>query len=100
MTPADRLAGMRRVAEAATPGPWEAFGATPVMAPSRPVCAIWGPDQEYDATHIATFDPPTVLALLDGLRWAHGELWNDDNADLHDEEACGICAALSRLETK
>lgn len=79
---------LRRVAKAATPGPWRCEeGST-----SYPECddrdfwaAVLSPygreivtlqeryslkaddrrDYDFDAHHIATFDPPTVLALLD-----------------------------------
>lgn len=77
------IAALRKVAKAATPGPWNA------REPSQ-----WEGDDETliwqgavtsgsgtltwddhggevfkvdDALHIATFDPPTVLALLDQL---------------------------------
>lgn len=64
---------LRKVAEAATPGPWEVadegYDERYVYdSASGQMC--WTPDLPghwslADATHIATFDPPTVLALLD-----------------------------------
>lgn len=68
---------LRRAAEAATPGPWR-------VSPVERGNALVGGDPEIgdapyaevrtvpDAEFIATFDPPTVLALLDemeALRW-------------------------------
>lgn len=77
-----RLAELRAVAEAATPGPWEADGQEVTQHWSRPepwttiassevVCMSYcyggsarGIERDEDADHIAAFDPPTVLALL------------------------------------
>jgi hypothetical protein len=69
------LAALRQVAEAATPGPWVHEGAD-YDRPSRNVRAqhqqgwplqgvAYNVGRTADAAHIATFDPPTVLALLD-----------------------------------
>lgn len=79
MTP-DRLAELRQIAEAATPGPWEAW--------QNPEYAGWwvqrrdrdagesvprwrvrvlGHNPKANAEHIASFDPPTVLAMLDEI---------------------------------
>lgn len=57
---------LRKVAEAATPGPWTLIGGGEYLTPIGLMVApddggVW----PEDATHIATFDPPTVLALLD-----------------------------------
>lgn len=64
---------LKRVAEAATPGPWKV---------TKDECAACGGEWdiydipggdhakfelEADATYIATFDPPTVLSLLSRL---------------------------------
>lgn len=61
---------LRRIAEAATPGPWGADccrAANMVYANGGHI----GVDAtEVDAQHIAAFDPPTVLALLDRLERA------------------------------
>lgn len=104
MTP-ERLAEMRAVAEAATPGPWawddslewhadpdgiEAMRRQGLPTPagdefvgvkfgSQTVCvATTGPAHDRaskaDAKHIATFNPPTVLALLDALQAAEAQL--------------------------
>jgi hypothetical protein len=75
----DELARLEAVARAATPGPWEHVvgsdgdfvegadgGAVATFAYCYPECAI-GLDAD-NAAHIATFDPPTVLALLVELR--------------------------------
>lgn len=94
------LDALEAVARAATPGPWE----TRCEGPGEPtrVCH----DSEYviylgydyaadldakDAAHIATFDPPTVLALIARVKEAeagiertaeyigtHGTLWGDE----------------------
>lgn len=75
------LARLREVAEAATVGPWSAepvgseghhvFGPEGSRAPmrgrARVAACTWQDWEEAqaDATYIATFDPPTILALLD-----------------------------------
>lgn len=61
----DRLAELKAVAEAATPGPWQwmdggvfhstSFGWQPVTLPGE------------SAQYIATFDPPTTLSLVSAL---------------------------------
>ncbi|MDF1603379.1 ead/Ea22-like family protein [Nocardioides sp. YIM 152315] len=81
MTAIDR-AELRRVAEAATPGVWVAWGNSiaydtghcggggcDVGYGHEPGCSLdrLGEASEPDAAHIAAFDPPTVLALLDAL---------------------------------
>lgn len=70
---------LRKIAEQATPGPWEAKpylygvqgGAVRVTSPSdddrNNLAEDVLPD---DSLHIATFDPPTVLALLSRLEQA------------------------------
>lgn len=68
----DRLQELRRIAEAATKSDWTVvktdLGHPCVRMPRprkrlRPVHHIYPFDQE-DAEFIATFDPPTVLAML------------------------------------
>lgn len=67
---------LRKTAEAATPGPWEAsaeydtegrrvYTVSPEGNPEDNVCQL-APDLNGSANveHIATFDPPTVLALI------------------------------------
>ncbi|MGO4297375.1 ead/Ea22-like family protein [Glutamicibacter sp. MCAF14] len=66
---------LRKIAEAATPGPWETLGGQGPFG-THAVChrmeqgtlvEIAYRDAHFDkinAVHIATFDPPTVLALL------------------------------------
>ena len=80
---------LRVVAEGATPGPWEVdrffwkIGSTRGMpdefwvsveaAGSVIACMPEeAPASEPNAAHIAEFDPPTVLALLDRLQAAEG----------------------------
>lgn len=82
---------LRKTAEAATPGPWKED------VDQRGDCVVWGPNGRFllnaqaephwleypgetrsvafdvdrrDCTHIATFDPETVLALLSRLEQA------------------------------
>lgn len=75
------LKELSRIAEAATPGPWETLGGQGPFG-THAVChrmeqgtlvEIAYRDAHFDktnATHIATFDPPTVLALLTRLEQA------------------------------
>lgn len=85
---------LRKIAEAATPGPWawskepdgwgdngpnlETVERGPIWADGSQVAreqivTSWGHDahgicvEDANAAHVATFDPPTVLALLDEL---------------------------------
>ena len=83
------LTKLRKIAEAATPGPWE-YGMTtfgdpqdgPTHACVRVENADWwdnlaviegSAEGDLNMAHIAVFDPPTVLALLDEVeelrRW-------------------------------
>lgn len=82
LTP-ERLSELRRIAEAATPGPWEVAlgsgiavctqvvgwrdGKVVFVADCLPDDAldVAEPDHRPNLDYIATFDPPTVLALLD-----------------------------------
>lgn len=79
-----QLNEMRRIAEAATPGPWEIDG--PVNPGPDDTLALHNNDGGAiayvqplwdDAEFIATFDPPTVLALLSRLEQA------EKNADTY-----------------
>lgn len=75
----DDLAKLREVAEGATPGEWWADFVEvryddghhcPDSDPGSVLVASHVDDEdqgERNATHIATFDPPTVLRLLDRL---------------------------------
>lgn len=85
---------LRKVAEAATPGPWTVkhHGAGGVIEawavetddPQRDAVCIdfdrdygdpmGGCEDEATALHIAAFDPPTVLALLDRLEAAEAKV--------------------------
>lgn len=77
----DNLDNLRKIAEAATPGPWETLGGQGPFG-THAVChrmeqgtlvEIAYRDAHFDkanAVHIATFDPPTVLALLTRLEQA------------------------------
>lgn len=76
MTP-DRLRELRRIAEAATPGPWAVnpFRATVDEMPSMlPICGLLWPTEERteeqtfaNAKYIAEFNPTTALAILDEI---------------------------------
>lgn len=79
------LNALEAVAKAATPGPWfenhgwlggqyvyVATGTHPRDEGYRDVATV-GATHEADATYIATFGPPTVLALIERLRRAEGE---------------------------
>lgn len=78
---AAELERMRRVAEGATPGPWETYESihaeTFVCEEGRSMFGVVSQPatgrEDYgraNAEHIATFDPPTVLALIDRLEAA------------------------------
>lgn len=67
------LERLEKVARAATDGPWSVVDGDEVASAEGPLLAglptgdaivCWMPD----ATHIATFDPPTVLALIAEVR--------------------------------
>lgn len=75
----ERLSELRRIAEAATPGPWWVDGweartkdgdrfiasIAPAFQGASPDASCWEVDANIQ--HIAAFDPPTVLALLDEI---------------------------------
>lgn len=107
------LDALEATARAATPGPWTINWETDEYhagMPDKWALSINGPEasefadlDSADAEHIATFDPPTVLALItrlreaererDGARWAAGIVgdvaressggWQDASAELH-----------------
>lgn len=78
------LANLRKIAEAATPGEWVHWNpsvgeshiaiANKVAWRSLKSSTKFADDEKIphwaDATHIATFDPPAVLALIDRLEQA------------------------------
>ena len=81
----DNLDNLRKIAEAANPGPWETLGGQGPFG-THAVChrmeqgtlvEIAYRDAHFDkanAVHIATFDPPTVLALLTRLEQAEQQV--------------------------
>jgi hypothetical protein len=79
-------AELKRVAEAATPGPWayelddEGCSMGWIVSPCERIVKILGDSaqQATNATYIATFDPPTVLGLLSRLSAAEGEIARRD----------------------
>jgi hypothetical protein len=65
-------ADLKRVAEAATPGPWDYdAGDFSIFALETFVPLEY---TEANATYIATFDPPTVLSLLSRLSAAEARV--------------------------
>ena len=86
----DNLDTLRKTAKAATPGPWEVWKnvhCDPVVVPAeKPWAGITDPKMPFEKVaglstapddygranleYIATFDPPTVLALLSRLEQA------------------------------
>lgn len=90
---------LRRVAEAATPGPWEQErdGHIVCEATVRGDLVAEASHWTTDAAHIAAFDPPTVLALIDRLEAAEAkvarvaaladDMFNDEQ--MHIEVALG-----------
>jgi hypothetical protein len=101
-------AELRKIAEAATPGPWyevvnDMIGGLAVSPNNKPCSQLDTRNGEgtvadllnadADATHIATFDPPTILALLDVVEAAR-------TIPLAALGRCGesTIAALARLE--
>lgn len=91
----ENLNQLRKIAQNATPGPWSADVGV------RGDCVVFGPNGRFllnaqaephwleypgetrsvafdvdrrDCTHIATFDPPTVLALLDRVEAAEATI--------------------------
>lgn len=87
---------MKEVAKAATPGPWNRDGhhmsrvlrctAERETTEAKHLCGDFievadaGENWMVDAPFIATFDPPTVLALIDRLEVAEAQrdLWEDE----------------------
>jgi hypothetical protein len=65
------LDALEAVAKAATPGPWGASrsGLKVISADGWLVAEAWNP-QSANVAHIAAFDPPTVLALIEQARRA------------------------------
>ena len=65
------LAKARAIADAATPGPWEVSGKWWLEGTEHIVVSSEDYEiaftQQPDAAHIARFDPPTVLAMLDAI---------------------------------
>lgn len=76
---AEERAGLRKIAEAATPGRWAVYREDPedgwvdtyvvehtfeTAIGQCPECGVRASIPEPDAEHIAAFDPPTAIALL------------------------------------
>ena len=86
LTP-DRLQELRRIAEAATPGPltmhlcdgarYAAFVDAPHLGPDAPELAVFL--TERDARFFAEFDRDTVLAMLDEIERLRREREEDDD---------------------
>ena len=94
------MSRLREVAEAATPGPWmvgetwwlEGVEHEVVLSPGDCEVAFTHPK---DVDHIATFDPPTVLALLDRLEAAEAKVARVEA--LADECADSPCIHLNTM---
>lgn len=82
LTP-ERLQELRRIAEAATPGPWDTTRYNGGLRFDGPLRVYAGTDPEYgeprpipasdaDNRYIAAFDPQTVLAMLDEIERLQG----------------------------
>lgn len=86
-----RLQELRRIAEAATPGPWWVDGweartkdgdrfiasIAPAFQGASPDASCWEVDANIQ--HIAAFDPTTTLALLDEIERLRREREEDDD---------------------
>lgn len=74
---AEEIVRLREVAQAATPGPWRTTyldeGVVEIETPDGAHIAV-ADGLPADATHIATFDPPTVQRILDALDKARAEV--------------------------
>ena len=110
----DELAKARAIAADATPGPWHSdhdgvHGEWSVLryggSPSDYATDICDPDSMTgaDADYIATFDPPTVLAMLDVIEAAdhmpHDVCWTPDEVNLNEWARCGRCVPCRLSQT-
>ena len=87
---AERLQELRRIAEAATPGPW----AFPHQ--KDPYGCYLLPLSENNASYIAAFDPATALALLDEID--HLRKQRDTLISATSNIAGNVLALLDRIE--
>lgn len=104
----ENLDQLRQVAERATPGPWEkrelpvsvGNSTCTIHAPNAVGIPTWSPLppeiagilKHEDATHIATFDPPTVLAMLDRAEAAEAAVQRVREKHFPDENGdCDFC---------
>lgn len=62
------LDALEKVAQEATPGPWDADCCSAANMVFAPQGSIGVDSIEADARHIAAFDPPTALALIAELK--------------------------------
>lgn len=90
---------LRKTAEAATPGPWEAsdrgIGYEVHDASGYELnSGMRETFTESDATHIATFDPPTVLELIDRAEAAERAL------DFHSQRDRELKMTLSMISDR
>lgn len=110
MTP-DRLRGLRRIAEAATPGPWEVVGLAGYGGPyalrmphqsGRTWYGVEGIKRREDAEYFVAMNRNTVLALLDeierlrdAVHAAQAQAANAD-ANMNDQIAAAIARAIEQ----
>ena len=97
----DELARLRAVAEGATRGPWRLREEADYGRGGEPIAwrEVWSERSMIhrggwvggDAAHIAAFDPPTALRLLDEVERLRGLVdprlavaWDDEDASRYD----------------
>ena len=113
----EAISKLRKTAAAATPGPWgaDSIGYAEDDVRVQVTCGAWDlamidasappelrdtsvEQRIADAAHIATFDPPTVLAMLDVIEAAEGWLGDDDQTPGHAVgEKKNVRTALARF---
>jgi hypothetical protein len=88
-------ADLRRIAEAATPGPWHVDTANGVIPPDNGEAVCYPLRDKRvlaDATHIAAWHPARALAALDVIEAAADGV---HVCSTEDGEPCAMCAALA-----
>lgn len=101
MTPRSKL---REIASKATPGPWANDDKvnTFLLTAGRdrdgafiyPACTCYSANSEANVAFIATFNPSTVLSLLDALDEAERAI-SEARDNLRHEQCCAECAESS-----
>jgi len=116
-TVSDAISRARAIAAAATPGPWgaDSIGYAEDDVRVQVTCGAWDlalidesappelrdtsvEQRIADAAHVATFDPPTVSAMLDVIEAAEGWFEDDDQTPGHAvAEKKNVLDALARV---